>query len=152
MVPSPALIVPLPVNRFSNKLAPTVPNNIPRNSPFCYFAFILIVSPTPFINKPDSLRDLTILMISFISSLEIINVAVPDPNIFLWIAASVAKAAAAAAIVAAEAAAVAVPNGIKTLLANDLHIFLFKENSVFINGHKSQPNKIVYLDCLISCN
>ena len=151
MVPSPALIVPLPVNRFSNKLAAKVTNNIPRNSPFCYFALFLIVSLTPFINKPDSSRDLTILMISFISSLEIINVAVPDPNIFLWIAASVAKAAAAA-IVAAEAAAVAVPNGIKTLLANDLHIFLFKENSVFSNGHKSQPNKIVYLDCLISCN
>ena len=33
-------------------------------------------------------------MISFISSLEIINVVVPDPNIFLWIDGSVADAAA----------------------------------------------------------
>ena len=32
-------------------------------------------------------------MISFISSLEIINVVKPDPNIFLWIAASAADAA-----------------------------------------------------------
>ena len=33
-------------------------------------------------------------MISFIFSIKIINVFVPDPNIFLWIAASVADAAA----------------------------------------------------------
>ena len=33
-------------------------------------------------------------MISFIFSLEIINAVKPDPNIFLWIAASVADAAA----------------------------------------------------------
>ena len=33
-------------------------------------------------------------MISYISSFEIINVVVPDPNIFLWIAAYVATAAA----------------------------------------------------------
>ena len=44
----------------------------------------------PFINKPNFSRDLIIFMISFISSLEIIKVVVPDPNIFLWIAASVA--------------------------------------------------------------
>ena len=33
-------------------------------------------------------------MISFISSLEMINVILPDLNILLWIAASVADAAA----------------------------------------------------------
>ena len=33
-------------------------------------------------------------MISFISSLEVFNVAKPDENIFLWIAASIADAAA----------------------------------------------------------
>ena len=33
-------------------------------------------------------------MISFISSLEVFNVAKPDQNIFLWIAASIADAAA----------------------------------------------------------
>ena len=57
----------------------------------------------PFINKPH----LTIVMISFISSLEIIIVVVPGPNIFLRTAASVADAAADT------------PNGNKTFLAND---------------------------------
>ena len=45
-------------------------------------------------------------MISFISLLEIINVVLPDPNIFLRIAASVADAAAVNS------------NGAKMLLAN----------------------------------
>ena len=45
-------------------------------------------------------------MISFISLLEIINVVVLDPNIFLWTAPSVAAAAAVN------------PTGIKTRLAN----------------------------------
>ena len=57
-------------------------------------------------SKPDSSRDLIILMIPFISSFKIINVVIPDPNIFLWIAAPVAAVAAAAAVN---------PNGIKTL-------------------------------------
>ena len=77
---SPALIVPLPVNRFPNKLAPNVSNNILRNPPFRSFALFLIVSLTPFINNPDCSRDLTIPMISIISSLESINVVVLDPN------------------------------------------------------------------------
>ena len=51
-----------------------------RNPPFCSFASFLIVSLTPFINKPDSLRDLTIFMISSISLFEIIYVIVPEPN------------------------------------------------------------------------
>ena len=38
----PTLIMYLPVNRFPNKLAPIVPNNIPRNLPFCSFASYLI--------------------------------------------------------------------------------------------------------------
>ena len=71
------------------------------------------------INKPDSLRDLTTFMISFISSFKIINVAffvksegcVADPKIFLWIAASVADAVTVN------------PNAIKTLLANALSTF-----------------------------
>ena len=74
---------PLPANRFPNKLAPKVPNNIPRNLPFCYFDSFLFVSVTPFINKPDSSRDVTIFVISFVSSFEIINAVVLDPNIFL---------------------------------------------------------------------
>ena len=63
-------------------------------------AALKIVSLTPFINITDSSRDLTIFMVSFISSFEIINVVVrkvkskerPDPNIFLWIATSFAEA------------------------------------------------------------
>ena len=70
---------------------------------------------------------MTIFMISFIFSLEIVNVVLPDPNIFLSIAASVANATAVK------------PNGIKTLLANDLSTFSIKGNLVFSNGPKSLP-------------
>ena len=64
-------------------------------------------------------------MISFISSLEIINVAKPDPEIFLLIAPSIGDAAAVN------------PNVIKTLLANGLSIFPIKGNPIFKNGPKS---------------
>ena len=70
--------------------------------------------------KTDSSSDLTIFIISFISSLEIINVVLPDPNIFLWIAVYVADAAAVN------------PNGIKMLLANGLSTLSFKEASQFL--------------------
>ena len=43
--------MPLPVNKFPNKLAPKVPNNISRNSPFCSFTLFLIVSLTPTVNS-----------------------------------------------------------------------------------------------------
>ena len=68
-----------------------------------------------------------------ISSFEIINVVVreaksegrvPDPNTFLWIAASVAAAAVNY-------------NGIKTLLANGLGTLFIKGNPVLSNGPKS---------------
>ena len=58
-----------------------------------------------------------------ISSLEIINVVLPDRNIYLWIAVSL--------------------NGIKTLLSNGLSTFPIKGNTVFSNG----PS-----DCLIYYN
>ena len=57
-VTSPALVVPLPVNRFPNKLALKVPHDIPRNPPFCSFDPFSIVSLTSFVKKPDSSRDL----------------------------------------------------------------------------------------------
>ena len=60
-----------------------------------FFASFLIVLLTPFINKPDSSKDFIIFMISFISPSEIIKFIAPDPNIFLWIAGSVAATAAA---------------------------------------------------------
>ena len=59
-----------------------MPNNISRNPAFCSFASFLIVLLTPFISKPDYSRDLIIFMISFISSFEIINIAVPYPKTF----------------------------------------------------------------------
>ena len=77
-------------------------------------------------------------MISLISSLEIISVVKLDPNIFLWITASVANAAAVN------------PNGSKTLLANSLSTFPVKGNPVFNNGPKSLPNDPP--DCPILCN
>ena len=84
-------------------------------------------------------------MISFIFSVEIINVIifakseglVPDPNIFLWIAASVADAASVN------------PNGIKMLLANVVSTFFIKDNLVFINDPKILPKNP--LDCPILC-
>ena len=66
-------------------------------------------------------------MTSFISLWEIINVAMPGPNIFLWIFASVADAD------------VVNPYGIKTLLANGLSTFPIKGNPVFFNGPQIIP-------------
>ena len=62
----------------------------------------------------------------------------PDPNIFLWIAASVADAAAAV-----------IPNGIKTLLANGFDA-CFIGNPVFSNGPKMMPKNL--RGCPILCN
>ena len=61
-MPSPDLIALLPGNRFSNKLAFKVSNNIPRNPLLCSFASFLIVLLTPFINKQDSSSDLAALV------------------------------------------------------------------------------------------
>ena len=104
--PYPVLFIPLPSNIFSNKFAPNIPNKIPRNPHFYPFALFCIVSLTPFNDKPESSRDLTIFIMSFISSFDIICVVDPDPKIFLCIPAS-----------AVDVAAVN-PNGIKTLLDN----------------------------------
>ena len=85
-------------NIFPNKLAPSVPINILRNPPSCSFASSFIVSLTPFNSIPESSRDLkcqkmSIFKMPFISSFQIIKVVVPDPRIFLFIAAFVADAA-----------------------------------------------------------
>ena len=71
---------------------PNVPNNALRNPPFCSFTSFWTVSVTPFNNKPELSRDFTILIISSISSFDVINVVLceaedegwlwPDPNIF----------------------------------------------------------------------
>ena len=103
IIPSPDLFIPLPANIFPNKLAPNVPNNILRNTLFCSLTSFQIVSLAPFNNKPESSRDLTIFIMSSISSFGIISVIVcfakskghlPDPKIFLCIPASPADAAA----------------------------------------------------------
>ena len=84
------------------------------------------------INNPGSSRELIIFLISFISSFKIINFVhfakseerARDPNIFLWIAASVTDAATAN------------PNGVRTILTNGwitFH-FLLKGNPGFSNG------------------
>ena len=94
----------------------------------------------PFINKQDPSRELTIFMILFICSFEIINVVMPYSNIFLWIVLSVADAAAVNS------------NGIKTLLANGLSTFPIKDKPIFSNGPKSEPenfpNDIILCKCV----
>ena len=77
-------------------------------------------------------------MISLTSSFEINNVIVTDPNIFWWIAASVADAAAVN------------PNSMKALLAKDLNSFFIKGNPDFSIGPKSQPKNPP--DCTILYN
>ena len=66
-------------------------------------------------------------MTSFKSSFLNTNVAVPYPNIFLWIAASVVDTAADN------------PNGIKPLLASGLSTLLINGNPVFSNGPENLP-------------
>ena len=135
---SPALIVPLSFNRFPNQLATKVSNNILRNPPFCYFASFFIVSLTPYLSKPDSPRDSIIFIISFISSLKVINVVLPDPSNFLRVAASVVDVAAVNLI------------GIKIILASSLNTFRIEGNPVFGNGSKSLPRNPP--DYLMLCN
>ena len=93
----------------------------------------------PFINNPDSSSNLTIFILPFISSLEVVRKAkseecTPDPKIFLWVAVSATDAAAA------------IPNNIKTFLAKDLNTFPVKGTPVFNNGPKNLT------DCLILFN
>ena len=114
-----------------------MPNMILRNPPFCSLASFWTVLLTPFNNKPESSRDFTILIMSSISSFDIINVVVlyeaeeeewrqPDPNVFfLCIPAS-----------AADAAAVN-PKVIKTLLANGLITSFISGNPLFSNVPRS---------------
>ena len=65
-------------------------------------------------------------MTSFISLVEITDVALLDLNFYLWIAASIADSAAAN------------PNGIKTLLSNGFITFSIIDNPAFNNSPKSQ--------------
>ena len=126
IIHSPALTVPFPVNKFPNKDAPKMPNNILRKPLLCSFVSFLIVSVTPFNKIPECSKAWTIFIMPFISSFEIIRVVVPEPSIFC-IPAS-----------AADAAAVN-PNGISTLFGNGLIAFFINGNPVFNNGPRSLP-------------
>ena len=79
---SPAVFIPLPDTIFPNKLALNVPNNVLGNPPFYSLTSFWIASLTPFNNKPEYLRDLSIFIISSISSFDIISAVVPDPKTF----------------------------------------------------------------------
>ena len=83
-----------------------------------------------FINKSDSSRDLTIFMISSVSSFSIISAVVPDPKILLGMAAC------------CDAADVN-PNGVKTLLADSLNTFPIKGNPDSSNGPKGLPKNFL---------
>ena len=96
---------------------------------------------TPSNNNPESSRDFFILIRSSISLFDIISVVVsPDPNIFLFILAS-----------AADAAAIN-PEGITTLLANDVITFFIKGNPAFNKGPSNLPKTyhLIYLSFLIT--
>ena len=67
---------------------------------------------------------MTILKISFISSFEINNAAVPDPKILFWISVPVAYNAAVNS------------NGIKTLLTNAASAFFINGKLFVTNGFK----------------
>ena len=54
IIPSPAFIMLLLVDRFADNIAPKKPKNSPRNSPFCSYDSFLFVLLTPFINKSNS--------------------------------------------------------------------------------------------------
>ena len=68
MTPSVPLTTLLRANILANELATSVAAKIPKNPPFCSFTLFSTISQTLFINKPESLRALTILVISCISS------------------------------------------------------------------------------------
>ena len=84
ITPLPAWISSLPTNIFPNKHTPNVSNSILRNAPLCSLVLCSIVLVIPFINQPKSSKDLTIFIMFFISSFDIISFFIPDPNVFLF--------------------------------------------------------------------
>ena len=60
-------------------ISTNVPDSIGRNPLFCSFALFLIVSLISFTSNHDFSRNLTIFLISSISSFEIAKAVVPDP-------------------------------------------------------------------------
>ena len=130
MNPCPALFNPLPASVLTNNVARNVPNNMLTNPHHCFLTSLWIVSLTPFNNKSKTSKDLTYLITSPISSLDIVSV-IPDSKILICIPAS-----------AADADAVN-PNGSKTLLANGLIAFFIYGYPVFNNAPRSPPDCII---------
>ena len=116
--------------RFTNKPAPKVPNNIPKNPSFWSFVSFSIVLVIPFNKKIESSRAWTVFIMSFISSFEIIKVVVPEPCIFFWIPASVAEAAAA------------IPYAAKILFAYGTATFINGPTFALSNEPKNLPDWI----------
>ena len=56
LIPETALAIPFPVNKFPNRLAPKVTNNMLKNPPSCSFVSFLIVSVTHFSKILESSR------------------------------------------------------------------------------------------------
>ena len=101
------------------------------NPIFCYFVSFLIVSITPFVNKPDSSRDIPIFMISFKSSFQNTTVAVPDPMFYLFIYLFIIIIIIIwIAVFVADAVAVN-QNDIKTILGKGLSKFTIKGKPFF---------------------
>ena len=128
-IPSPALIIPFPVNKLPNKLPPNVPSNILKNPPLCSLVSFSIVLLTPFNKIPEFSRAYIIFITSFISSSSITNLT-PEPCIVFLILPSLADIAAVK------------PNGANTLLANG--------NATFINGPANLLNNLPKIppDCI----
>ena len=118
-------VAPKLVYRFPSKLAPN--NNMSKN---IYLFDLRIV-----FNCFTSRRDLTIFMVSSISSFTIINVIVPEPIIILWVPSS------------ASYAAVVNPNGMKTLLVHSLSTFSISCRLVFSNDPRILPRNAA--ECII---
>ena len=79
ITPSPAPITPFSAIVLPNKLAANGPSNIERSYPCCSSVSFLIVLLIPCASDSDSSTNLTIFVISSISSFEIINAVVLDP-------------------------------------------------------------------------
>ena len=108
-----------------NKLAPKVPNKIPRNLSFCYFVSFLIVLVTPFNKILEPSRAWAIFKMLFIPLFESIKIVVPEPCIFCWIPAAV------------------IPNEVKTFFAKVTATFINVTANLLNNNPINSPGWII---------
>ena len=71
------LYIHFPLNKLPNNDAPNISNNILKNLPSCFFILFLIVLFVPFNNISCSSNAVAILIKSFKSLFNIINVLLP---------------------------------------------------------------------------